>query len=96
MYVILLKYVKPLAEIDKLLSEHADFLERFYRSRNFIVSGRRNPRTGGIILANADNEQMVWDIIRQDPFYRSGAVEYEVIEFIPSKYIPEVSSLVNK
>lgn len=89
MFVILLKYVKPLEEIDKLIPDHVAFLDRFYQANHFIASGRRNPRTGGVILAKEGTEQQVWDIIRQDPFYVGGVAEYEVIEFIPSKYAPE-------
>jgi len=94
MFVIILKYVKPLEEIDRLVQDHVEFLERFYHSNHFIVSGPRNPRVGGIILANADSQQGVWDIIKQDPFYQNEAAEYEVIEFIASKFTPEIISLV--
>ncbi|WP_094605580.1 hypothetical protein SPSIL_012680 [Sporomusa silvacetica DSM 10669] len=86
MFIVVLKYVKPLARIDELVSAHIEFLDRFYNQEKFIVSGRREPRVGGVIFASASSEEELWDIIKQDPFYIDGAAEYEVIEFIPSKY----------
>ncbi len=95
MFVIILKYAKPLERIDELVAAHIKFLDRFYNQGKFIASGRRNPRTGGVILANASSVEEVWDIIKQDPFYIDGAAEYEVIEFIPSNYDSRFECFVN-
>lgn len=86
MFILILKYIKPLERIDELVPSHIEFLDRFYNEEKFIVSGRREPRVGGVILANAGSEEELWGIIKQDPFYIDGAAEYEVIEFVPSKY----------
>jgi len=95
MFIILLKYVKPLECIEELVPAHIEFLDRFYSEAKFIVSGRKNPRTGGVIVANARNEEEVWSIIKQDPFYIDGAAEYEVIEFVPTKYDSRFGCYVN-
>lgn len=88
MFLIILKYVKPLEYLDELIPAHIEFLDRFYNQSKFIASGRRNPRVGGVIIAKAGSEEEIWEIIKQDPFYTNGAAEYEVIEFIPSKCDP--------
>lgn len=53
MFLILLTYKKPLTDVDHYLSAHREFLQHYYASRHFIVSGGRNPRCGGVILCKA-------------------------------------------
>ncbi len=86
MFLVLLKYVKALSEVDTHLDEHVEFLDKHYAARKFIFSGRRNPRVGGVILVNSDSEAEVRGIIQDDPFHRHQVAEYEVIEFTPTKY----------
>ncbi|ACS80443.1 YciI family protein [Maridesulfovibrio salexigens] len=84
MYILNLNYIKPLENIDALLEEHIKFLKKHYENGTFIASGRKVPRTGGIILArNIDLEQLE-KTINEDPFKREGVAEYEIIEFIPT------------
>lgn len=86
MYLLLLNYIKPLEDIDRLVQEHIEFLDRHYETGNFICSGRQHPRTGGVILCNASNQDEVENIINADPFTREKAAVYTIIEFTPSKY----------
>lgn len=95
MFVIVLTYVKPTEQIDELIPDHVAFLDRFYEEGTFIASGRRVPRTGGVIISKGDSVQAVWEIIKEDPFYKAGVAEYEVIEFTPSKYQPGFSRFLS-
>lgn len=94
MFVLLIKYVKPSEEVDRLLKEHIQYLEKYYQQGKFICSGRRNPRTGGVILANADTVAEIKEIISEDPFLMNKVGEYEIIEFTPTKYSAEFASFV--
>jgi uncharacterized protein YciI len=51
MFVIELTYRVDLAEIDAHVAAHVIFLKKYYASGNFLVSGRKVPRDGGIIVA---------------------------------------------
>ena len=53
MFVILLTHVKPLSEVDRFVGEHREFLDRYYASGHFMLSGRKEPRTGRVILSKA-------------------------------------------
>lgn len=86
MFILTLKYVKPLEEVDKVLKAHIEYLEKYYLLQKFICSGRRNPRVGGVILCNAKDMNEVKMIIKEDPFYMKEIAEYEIIEFTPTKY----------
>ncbi|WP_248930055.1 YciI family protein [Paenibacillus hamazuiensis] len=93
MYVILLTYVKPLEEVDRLLPEHAAYLQKGYDEGKLICSGRKEPRTGGVIWARFESDDEVRQFIENDPFFRHGAATYEPIRFIPTKYIPSLGDL---
>ena len=95
MFLILLKYKKPLEEVEKYLDEHVQFLDKYYSQEKFIFSGRRNPRTGGVILVKVDSEAEARQIINEDPFHQNNIAEYEVIEFFPTKYDPRFSCFVD-
>lgn len=84
MFVVLLNYVKPLSEVDRFVGEHRQFLERHYAAGHFLLSGRKEPRTGGVILATAESRAEVERIIQNDPFHREKIASYEIVEFLPS------------
>lgn len=84
MFLILLNYIKPLENVDPLVGDHRKFLERHYANGNFLLSGRKEPRTGGVILAKARNKAEVENILKEDPFYSERLAEYSIIEFIPT------------
>ena len=95
MFVIELVYKADLAQIDAHMAAHVRFLKKYYASGHFVVSGRKIPREGGIILAVARSPQEIQTIIEQDPFYARGLAEFRVIEFrasqraddLPQKYV---------
>ncbi len=93
MFLILLNYKKPLSDVDRFVAEHRAFLERHYAAGHFLLSGRKEPRTGGVILAQADSRSDVEAIIRQDPFHREGIAEYTLVEFLPSLAAPPLAHL---
>ena len=90
MFIIILTYLKDLNEVDKYLAEHKEYLNKFYQSGNFIVSGKQKPRTGGVIISKAANKQELEKIIAQDPFSMNGVAQYQIIEFEPTGCIDEL------
>ena len=86
MYIVSLNYIKAVSEVEKYLEEHIKFLEKYYEMGKFICSGRKNPRTGGVILLNAENLSEVEKIISEDSFNINKIAEYEITEFFPTKY----------
>ena len=86
MYIVSLNYIKEVSEVEKHLEEHIKFLEKYYEMGKFICSGRKNPRTGGVILLNAESLSEVEKIILEDLFNINEIAEYEITEFFPTKY----------
>ncbi|MDO6407577.1 YciI family protein [Pantoea phytobeneficialis] len=68
MYVVYLNYFRPVAEVETLLAPHIEWLDRYFASGAFIAAGRKDPRTGGMVLVK-DMERAELDaILAEDPF----------------------------
>ncbi|MBZ6072071.1 YciI family protein [Aeromonas schubertii] len=93
MFVVTLTYVKPIAVIDELIPAHVEWLKAHYAAGHFLASGRRVPRSGGVILANGLTREALEQVLAGDPFRQAGAAEYEVTEFVPSMTAPQLDSL---
>jgi uncharacterized protein YciI len=94
MFVVLLTYTKPIEAVDALLPAHREFLRHMYHSGLFLLSGRKEPRDGGVILANAESAEVLQTALAQDPFQTHGVASYQVIQFIPTMAAPALQSLV--
>jgi uncharacterized protein YciI len=44
------------------------------------LSGRKVPRTGGVIIANCNNIEEVMSIVAEDPFYKNNLAKYDVTQ----------------
>jgi uncharacterized protein YciI len=95
MFIISLDYTKPLHEIDQLIEPHIDFLDKYYANNTFILSGRKVPRTGGIIIAKCDSKEQLEIILKEDPFYLAKAANYTITEMQVTKASEYSQSLLN-
>ena len=86
MFVIELIYKADLTEIDKHMPAHMKFLKKYYASGNFLMSGRKIPRDGGIIIADGASRDEIQSIIEEDPFVARGLAEFRIIEFRVSQH----------
>jgi len=84
MFIINLTYIKPLEEVDSAIPSHIAYLEEQYSKENFIASGRKVPRDGGVILSKLDSKGELEKILEEDPFKKLNIAKYDIIEFIPS------------
>ena len=96
MFVIELTYKADLAEIDAHMRAHVAFLMKYYASGNFLVSGRKVPRDGGIILALADSREDLEAIVQEDPFVTRGLANYRIIEFNASQRAESIDALLSQ
>ncbi|MEQ8811418.1 MAG: YciI family protein [Imperialibacter sp.] len=96
MFIVNLTYKTELASIDQFLDEHIEFLNEQYELGNFLASGRKIPRTGGIILCKVGSKSELEKIIEKDPFKKNELAEYELTEFVPSKTCEELRFLLAK
>ena len=94
MFVIELLYKADLHEIDGHMGAHVRFLKKYYAAGNFLVSGRKIPREGGIILAVGKSLKEIEDIVREDPFHEHGLADFRIIEFRASQRADDISKRI--
>ncbi len=85
MFVIELIYKVDLAQIDENMKAHMAFLRTHYAAGTFVVSGRKIPRDGGIILAVGADRESIEAVVRDDPFVARELAEYRITEFRASQ-----------
>ncbi|MDA8164364.1 MAG: YciI family protein [Desulfobacteraceae bacterium] len=84
MFIVSLNYTCGLEKVDQHLDAHIAYLKQEYANGSFIASGRKVPRTGGIILSCLKDRKELASILARDPFSEAGIAEYEITEFVPS------------
>lgn len=85
MFVIELVYTAELPQIDAHMKEHMAYVRMHYADGTFVMSGRKVPRDGGVILATGTDRAQVEQIVRQDPFVVHGVADYRIMQFNPSQ-----------
>src|SRR4026208_2448980 len=96
MFVIELTYKVPLSEIDAHMTAHVMFLKKYYASGNFLVSGRKIPPDGGIILAVGKSRRQIEVIVEEDPFYEHGLADFRIIEFRSSQRADDIQTRIER
>ena len=94
LFVVELIYKAPLAEIDAAMTAHVRFLKKHYAAGTFLVSGRKIPRDGGIILAVGASRDEIERIMREDPFCARGLTELRIIQFRPSQRADDIQARI--
>lgn len=84
MFIVSLTYKCELDQVETHLPAHIEYLKKQYSLGNFIASGRKVPRNGGVILARANSKSELNTILEQDPFHKNDIADYDVQEFIPT------------
>jgi uncharacterized protein YciI len=95
MFVIELVYKADLARIDSHMKAHMKFLKKYYDAGNFLVSGRKIPRDGGIIVAVGATRDAIEAIAREDPFVEHGLADFRVIEFRASQRADDIQRRID-
>ncbi len=90
MFIVELTYKASLAEIDANMTAHVRFLKKHYAAGNFLVSGRKIPRDGGIIVAVGKSRQDIEALMSDDPFCARGLADFRVIEFRASQRADDI------
>ena len=96
MFVIELIYKADLAEIDAHMPVHVAFLNRYYAAGNFLVSGRKIPRDGGIIVAVGKSRRELEAIMEEDPFVAQGLADFRIIEFRASQRAKDIQQRIER
>lgn len=94
MFIVELTYHAELSEIDGAMRAHMTFLRKHYAEGRFVMSGRKVPRDGGIILALGESREELDNVMKQDPFCSRGLASFRIIEFRVSQRAEDIPKRV--
>ena len=87
MYALaILRYRKPLEEIEKVLAQHRAYLAGLKAEGVLLASGPLAPRNGGALLLrvpDADVDRALNAVRDGDPFVKAGVAQYELMPWTP-------------
>lgn len=79
MFILSLTYTAPLEDADRHMEAHMAWVKAGYDQGLFLASGRKIPRTGGVILSHGERANLE-ATCAADPFTVHGIAEYEITE----------------
>lgn len=92
MYIVSLSYFRPMEEVEALLEPHIQWLDRYFTAEVFIAAGRKEPRTGGIVLVKEMDRARLDAILAEDPFV--AVANYEVTKLNVTRAAEDFAALV--
>ena len=95
LFVIELLYKAPLEKIDAAMTAHVRFLKKHYAAGTFLVSGRKVPRDGGVILAAGESREAIEAVMRDDPFCARGLADVRIIQFRASQRAEDIQNRID-
>lgn len=91
MYVVYLNYFRPVEEVEALLAPHIEWLDRYFANGVFIAAGRKDPRTGGMIMVKDIDRARLDTLLAEDPFV--AVAHYEVTKVNVTRAAEEFAGL---
>jgi uncharacterized protein YciI len=94
MFIIEITYKASLQQVDEAMKDHMMYLQKYYNQELFLLSGRKDPRKGGIILVNGSDAKEVRKVAREDPFYKMGLSKFRLIAFNASQANKHLAKII--
>ncbi|AXJ95838.1 MULTISPECIES: YciI family protein [unclassified Sphingomonas] len=91
--IVSLHYDAPLDAIGSRMADHIAWLRQGYDAGLILASGRKVPRTGGVIVIRGDAAR-VEALVATDPFVASGLARAEVTAFTASMAAPALAEML--
>jgi uncharacterized protein YciI len=85
LYIVSLTYKVSLEEADKVFPEHIAYIEKYHALGKYIISGRREPRVGGVLIAANCTREEIEKIVADDPYNQKHIADFEIIDLIPTR-----------
>ena len=92
MFILSLTYITSPEDAEKHMDAHIAWVRAGYDQGLFIASGRKIPRTGGVILSRGERAALE-AMCAADPFTIHGIAEYEITEMALSTTAPGFENL---
>lgn len=87
MYVVVLTYTSPLPDVDAVVPDHMAWIRDQYAAGTLLASGRREPRTGGVLLFAQMPRAELDATLARDPFAVHGLADQTVHPFLATSTV---------
>lgn len=71
-FVAIIDYTPDNAKVQQVRPAHREYLKGLQQQGNFVIGGPFGGDIGALIIYNADTEEQVEKLIREDPFCKGG------------------------
>lgn len=92
MIILSLTYKADIAQADVHMQPHMEWVKQGYERGWFLASGRKVPRTGGVIIAKGDRAE-IEAFVALDPFVIHGIADYDITEVAMTTVTEGVAAL---
>jgi uncharacterized protein YciI len=93
-FIVEITYKVSFEELQGVLPSHRAFLDEGYAKGMLLMSGPKNPKTGGMVVARANNEKEIKEYFERDPYHTKNLAEYRFVEFTPVKHSELIKSWI--
>ena len=93
MYLINISYKVPVEQVEPYFEPHIAFVRKYVASDIFLLTAKKVPRSGGILLANVGTKEELEKILQEDPFREFDLAEFQVQEIQLSQVSGKLAEL---
>lgn len=80
MQIVFLKFSENKGKAKDFIEAHNQWLEIGFEKHGFQIAGSIKPNSGGAIIANLSDANVLEEYIKSDPFIVNNIVTYELAE----------------
>lgn len=84
LFVVLMTYSQPLESVDRVRADHVRHLETWAERGIIRAWARRNPPSGGVLVAAAPDRAALERVLAEDPYVKAGVANPEIVDFNPA------------
>lgn len=96
LFVITVTFTEPTSEVERYIDAHRNFLDEALKNGVLLISGAQKPKIGGVIIGRFWSMDEAEAFVHQDPLNIANVARYEIVEFSPSRYPPEIATILKK
>ena len=93
-FIVEIVYTAPVEKVNEIRDLHRAFLETGYKKGLILMSGPKEPRVGGIIIARSESLESITEFLSSDPYQTEKVAEYKYTEFIPVHYQEKIKGWI--
>jgi uncharacterized protein YciI len=84
LFIVTIEYTESMDQVEKHTPDHRAFLADLKEKGQLVASGPFDPRTGGMLIMQADSAEAVDTTLQYDPFRANDIASYNIRGWKPT------------